>query len=61
MLDRVADFYEAEGKQKTHTYAMILGTVVFLMVAFMVGNAIIQQYGALGARSTTLPDDGHGE
>ena len=59
MMDRIADFYEAEGKQKSHQAAMILGVVVFLLVALLVANSIIQQYTALGTASTTLPDDGH--
>jgi type IV pilus assembly protein PilC len=58
MMDRIADFYEAEGKQKSHQAAMILGVVVFLLVALLVANSIIQQYTSLGTASTTLPDDG---
>ncbi len=57
MLDRMADYYEAEGKQRSHQGAMILGVVVFLIVALLVANSIIGQYGALGARETTLPPE----
>lgn len=58
MLDRMADYYEAEGKQRSHQGAMILGVVVFLIVAILVANSIIGQYSALGARETTLPPEG---
>lgn len=61
MLDRVADFYEAEGKQKAHQGAMIFGVVVFLIVAVIVGNAIIHLYMGMATQSTTVPDDGHGD
>ena len=61
MLDRVADFYEAEGKQKSHQGALIFGVAVFLIVAMIVGNAVIHQWMNIGAQSTTLPGEGHDE
>ncbi len=61
MLDSVADYYEAEGKQKAHQGAMIFGVVVFLIVAVIVGNAIIHLYMGMAQQSTTVPDDGHGD
>ena len=57
MMDRIADFYEAEGKQKSHQAALILGVVVFLLVALLVASSIIQQWTAIGTASTTIPDD----
>ena len=61
MLDRVADFYEAEGKQKSHQAAMIFGVAVFLIVAMLVGNSVISQWTQMGTNSTTLPKEGGGE
>ncbi len=43
-LDKVADYYEAEGKMKSHQGAVILGVVVFLLVAIMVGSQVIGFY-----------------
>ena len=43
-LDKVADYYEAEGKMKSHQSAIILGVVVFLIVAVMVGSQIVGFY-----------------
>lgn len=57
MLDKMADFYEAEGKMKTHQAALIFGVVVFLIVAFLVGSAIIGLYGGYAHNSTTLPSE----
>ena len=61
MLDSVADYYEAEGKQKAHQGALIFGVIVFLIVAIIVANAIIHLYMGMAVQSTTVPDDGHGE
>jgi type II secretory pathway component PulF len=41
MLDRMADFYEAEGKLKTRQAALIFGTAVFLLVAILVAVQVI--------------------
>ena len=43
-LDKVADYYESEGKMKSHQGAVILGVVVFLIVAVMVGAQIVGFY-----------------
>ena len=43
-LDKVADYYEAEGKMKSHQGAVILGVVVFLIMAVMVGSQIVGFY-----------------
>ena len=43
-LDKVADYYESEGKMKSHQGAVILGVVVFLIVAVMVGVQIVGFY-----------------
>ena len=59
MLDRMADFYEAEGKQKSHQAAMIFGVIVFLLVALLVAKSIIEQYMGMAVRSTTLPSEGN--
>ncbi len=58
MLERMADFYEAEGKQKSHQAAMIFGIVVFLLVAILVAKSVIEQYMGMAVRSTTVPTDG---
>ena len=44
MLDKVADYYEAEGKLKSNQGAKIFGVVVFLIVAYFVASAIIGFY-----------------
>jgi len=49
MLDKMADFYEAEGKLKTRQAALILGTAVFLLVAVLVAIAVISFWGGYGA------------
>jgi len=41
MLDKMADFYEAEGKLKTRQAALIFGTAVFLLVAILVAVQVI--------------------
>lgn len=48
MLDKMADFYEAEGKLKTHQAALIFGTAVLLIVAILVGIAVISFYAGYG-------------
>ncbi len=60
MMDKIADYYESEGKAKAHQAAMIFGVVVFLLVAILVAKAIIEQYMSLGHAETTLPDEGGG-
>ena len=49
MLDKVADFYEAEGKLKTKVAAMIFGTAVFLLVAILVAVQVIGFWTGYGA------------
>ena len=50
MLEKLADFFEAEGKMKSHQAAMIFGVVVFLLVAILVAVAVISFYtGGAGA------------
>ena len=44
MLDKVAEYYESEGKLKSNQGAKILGVVVFLVVAYFVATAIIGFY-----------------
>ncbi|HLJ56397.1 MAG TPA: type II secretion system F family protein [Chthonomonadaceae bacterium] len=53
MLDKMADFYEAEGKLKTRQAAMIFGTIVFLIVAILVAIAVISFYMGYGAGVTS--------
>ncbi|MBC7527599.1 MAG: type II secretion system F family protein [Chthonomonadaceae bacterium] len=50
MLDKLADFFEGEGKLKSHQAAMIFGVVVFLLVALLVAYTVITFYtGGAGA------------
>ena len=49
MLDKMADFYEAEGKLKTRQAALLLGTGVFLIVAIMVAVAVVSFWGGYGS------------
>ncbi|HLV81886.1 MAG TPA: type II secretion system F family protein [Chthonomonadaceae bacterium] len=49
MLDKVADHYEAEAKTKSHQIAVIFSVLVFLIVAVIVGAAILQQWGGYAA------------
>lgn len=49
MLNKTADFYEAEAKTKAHQAAIGFGVFVFLMVALLVGRAIIGFYGGYAA------------
>ena len=44
MLDKVSDYYESEAKTQTHINAVVLGVGVFLIVAVMVGAAVIGFY-----------------
>ncbi len=48
MVDKVADYYEAEARAKSHQASIIFGVVVFLLLAMMIASQIFQQYGALG-------------
>lgn len=48
MMDRMAEFYESEARLKSHMVAMIFATGVFLLVALLVGRAIITQYMSYG-------------
>ncbi|MCW3096804.1 MAG: Type secretory pathway, component PulF, partial [Chthonomonadaceae bacterium] len=57
MVDKIAEYYESEGQMKAHQAAMILGVVVFLLVAILVGIQVISQYGALGAREMSAGGD----
>jgi type II secretory pathway component PulF len=42
MLSKMADYYEAEAKLKSHQLALIFSAAVFLTVAFLVGMAVIR-------------------
>ncbi len=44
LLDKMADYYEAEGKTKAHIAALLFSTMVLLLVGFMVGMTVIQFY-----------------
>ena len=44
MLNKTADFYESEAKTKSHQAAIAFGVLIFLLVALLVGRAIISQY-----------------
>jgi type IV pilus assembly protein PilC len=57
MLDKMADFYEAEGKLKTRQAAMIFGTAVFLLVAILVAVQVISFWTGYGHAAA----DGGGE
>ncbi len=57
MMDKVADFHEAEGKSKAFQFAMIFGVAVFLLLAVIVGFSIIQQWMGMGAASTRVPTE----
>ena len=57
MVDKIAEYYESEAKMKSHQAAMILGTVVFLLVAILVAVQVISQYGGL-AQSEMKAGDG---
>ena len=50
MVDKIAEYYESEGQMKAHQAAIILGVVVFLLVAILVGIQVISQYGGLANR-----------
>ncbi|HEV2472224.1 MAG TPA: type II secretion system F family protein [Chthonomonadales bacterium] len=44
ILDKVADHYEDVGKTKSHQVALIFSVLVFLLVALLVGSAIVSFY-----------------
>ncbi len=44
MLEKMADFNEKEARTKSHMVAVAFGVGVFLIVAILVGRAIISQY-----------------
>jgi type IV pilus assembly protein PilC len=48
MLDKMADFYESEGKLKTRQAAVIFGTAVFLLVAILVAVQVISFWTGYG-------------
>jgi type II secretory pathway component PulF len=48
MLSKMADFYEAEAKLKSHQLALIFSAGVFLIVAFMVGMAVVRFWSGYG-------------
>jgi type II secretory pathway component PulF len=56
MLDKMADFFEGEAKTKSHQAAITFGVLVFLIVAILVGRAIISQYMSYGANATNTGD-----
>ncbi len=44
LLDKMADYYEAEGKSKAHIAALIFSTMVLLLVGIMVGMTVVGFY-----------------
>ncbi len=54
IMDKMADYYEQEAATKSHMASMILGTVIFLLVAILVGRAIITQYMGMARTSTNI-------
>ncbi len=57
MMYKVTDYHEQEAKAATHTVAMIFSVTVFLIVALIVGSAVIGQYqGMAGAMSRAAND-----
>jgi type II secretory pathway component PulF len=53
MLDRMADFYESEGKMKTHQTAMIFSVGVFLLVALLVGVQVVSFWTGYASSATS--------
>ncbi|MDE2127385.1 MAG: type II secretion system F family protein [Armatimonadetes bacterium] len=51
-MDKVAEYYEAEGRSATHKVATIFAIIVFLLVALLVLLALMRFYGGLAARDT---------
>ena len=49
MLDKTAEFYEAEASTKSRQAAVILGVVVFLIVALFIAKTIIGFWGGYGS------------
>jgi type II secretory pathway component PulF len=49
LLSKMADHYEAEAKTKAHQMALIFSACVFLLVAFLVGIAVIRFYMGVGS------------
>ncbi len=48
MLDKTADFYEAEASTKSRQAAVAFGVAIFLLVALLVGRAVIGFWGGYG-------------
>ena len=59
MVDKIAEYYEAEAKMKSHQAAMIFGTMIFLLVAILVAIQVISQYTGL-AQNTMRAGEGDG-
>ncbi len=57
MVDKIAEYYEAEAKLKTHQAAMIFGTCVFLIVAIFVAIQVISQYTGLAQSEMSAGND----
>ena len=53
MLDKMSDFYEAEGKLKTRQAALIFGTSIFLLVAILVAVQVIGFWTGYGGGVTS--------
>lgn len=58
MLDKVADFHENEARSKSHMAAVAFGVLVFLVVALLVGRAIIGQYMGYASGISSAADGG---
>ena len=48
-MDKVAEYYEAEGRSATHKVATIFAIIVFLLVALLVLMALMRFYGGMAA------------
>lgn len=58
MLDKVADYYESEGKLKSHQWALIFSMGLFLLVAVLVGFQVVSFYMAGNAATNAAMSEG---
>jgi len=52
MLNKMADYYEAEARTKTHQAALIFSIIVFLIVALLVALSVINFYMSYAGATT---------
>jgi type II secretory pathway component PulF len=57
MMDKSADYFESEAKLKSHQAALVFGVIIFLMVALLVGRAVISGYVGLEKKTMTVPEN----